>query len=359
MTDPNGDAGAGPDDAAESDSIGLLRWYSGGAGLPAGPDGARAPFAGTSRAPFGAPSPFAGPAPPSPTTSPLWPPPQPVRARRPRRSLLALVGAAAVAVVVVALLVVGGGGGNAGAVVVNAVNSTLGDKTAAITMEMHGSAGGQDVDLSGSGAVDFTSNAMKLGMTVPADGQQIQVQVIYVGNTVYVAVPGLGQLAPGKSWLSVDLSSVSPSAAAGSTGGLGAGGNPAAMLRLLAERGNTVKPLGASTLDGVSVQGYSVSVGQSALQSELASGDVPSWMRQAMSNVNLGALDFDVFVDGQGRLRRESMSMQMSAGSVPVSFTMALDFSDYGSPVDVSAPPAGQVLDMQQFLQQAPQGITG
>jgi hypothetical protein len=122
---------------------------------------------------------------------------------------------------------------------------------------------------------------------------------------------------------------------------------------LLTQQGNEVHQLGSSTLDGVSVQGYSVSISKPQLSADLASANLPSWLRSALASVNLGTLNFQVYVDNQGRLRSETTSMNLSVASAPLSVSETLNFSNYGSPVDIVPPPSGQVISFEQFLQDA------
>jgi hypothetical protein len=205
---------------------------------------------------------------------------------------------------------------------------------------------------SGTGGVDFSQNALQLQFTVNEAGQKVPVTALYIAGSVYESIAGLDQLVPGKSWISVDLSSLATSTQ--SSGAIGTGNNPTAMLRLLAEQGNTVVPLGPSSIDGTAVQGYSVTLNVQRIKSQLADANLPSWMTSALSQVNIESVTNDVYVDGTGLLRRFSVSLTenvTSAGTVTVD--EGLDFSDYGAPVTVSAPPAAQVMTFEQFLQAA------
>ena len=70
--------------------------------------------------------------------------------------------------------------------------------------------------------------------------------------------------------------------------------------------------------------------------------------------MDIGDTNLKVFVDGSGLLRRMSIGLTETVGSSgTISVDESLDFSDYGSPVDVSAPPSDQVVSFQQFLQDA------
>jgi hypothetical protein len=168
---------------------------------------------------------------------------------------------------------------------------------------------------------------------------------------MYESIPGLAQLVPGKTWLSIDVSSLQR-AAGQDPSTLGSISNPSEMLRVLAQQGNTVAPLGSSSIGGVDVQGYSVTFDPSSIKSRLA--HAPSWMQQALTAVNFQDLKLNVFVDGSGLLRRMTMHMKLAAASAgAVSADVSLDFSDLGTPVSVSAPPADQVVGFEQFVQAA------
>ncbi len=275
----------------------------------------------------------------------------PATSPRRRRKVLAL-GAVGVVIALVVALVVGlSTPKNAEAAVLGAVNSTLADKTAHVSLTMSAGTQGQAVTASGNGGIDFSQNALQMDFSVGAGGQSLSMQAIYLGGTVYESLPEVSEIEPGKSWVSEDLSSITSATGSEASNSLGVEGNPAEMLRMLAEHGNTVTPIGASTINGVSVQGYSVTIGAAQIRSQLSS--VPDWVRTVLTKVGIKAIDYKVYVDGQGLLRRTTISMGIAAEGTTITIGESLDFSDYGSPVDISALPADQVVSLQQFVQDA------
>jgi hypothetical protein len=284
----------------------------------------------------------------------------PQHARHSKRPFVAAIAAVAVVVAaVVSSVVLLGGKNNAEAEVIAAVNSSMADRTAHVNMTLSGGTSSSPVTGTGSGAIDFSQNAMELQMTVGASGQQVPIDVKFLAGVVYENIPGLDQIAPGKSWISIDFSALQQ-AAGQSPGSLGASNDPAAMLRVLAQHGNTVVPIGSSTVNGVDVQGFSVNVNVAAVRAQLDNAHLPSWMHQAISGVNFNGANLKVYVDNSGLLRRFAMHVVVSprsGGSATVDET--LDFSDYGAPVNVSAPPPDQVLGFEQFLQLAQQTGAG
>jgi hypothetical protein len=276
--------------------------------------------------------------------------PAPKRGRRPLAAALSLV---VVLVVVVGAVTIFGGSQSASAKVANAVTTSLNDRTAHVTMTLTGTVVGANVTGTGSGGIDFTNNAEQLQMTVGADGKQEPINAVYLGGVVYESLPGLSTLVPGKSWLSIDLSALKKEEAQDPSAG-SLGSNPAVMLQMLAQQGNTVVPLGPSTVDGTAVDGYSVTMDTSRVAQQIKKANLPAWMQQAVSGLKVHDAHVKVYVDHSGLLR--SMVNQVSestslAGNA--SFTETLDFSDYGTPVTVTAPPASQVESFEQLLQAA------
>jgi hypothetical protein len=139
----------------------------------------------------------------------------------------------------------------------------------------------------------------------------------------------INQIDPGKSWVSMQpgqLSSASGAASFGSVNTLGS--DPAAGLQSLRRAGNAATALGSSTVDGQSVKGYSV---------HLTNPD----------------RDFSVYVNGTGQLVRMTADLGGTLAGQSVSETDTFDFSNYGAPVTVTAPPAGEVAPFQSFLKAA------
>jgi hypothetical protein len=269
--------------------------------------------------------------------------------------------AAAMGIVVVILLVVGGVVAfghtqSASATVINAVNSTVSNGTAHVTLSLTGQAAGTNVDAAGTGSIDFTNNALALQVKAGVDGQQEPINEIYLGGVIYESVPGISTIAPGKSWISIDLSArQSADAQNPSTEGLG--NDPDVMLKMLAQQGNTVVPLGPSTVDGVAVNGYSVTVNTASVAQQLKKANLPAWMQESVAGLKVHDLSLKVFIDNSGLLRSFETQITEStttAGSVTVDET--LGFSDYGTPVSVTAPPASEVESFQQLLQSAGSG---
>ena len=273
--------------------------------------------------------------------------------RRPRRRVFTVVALLVLAAAGGALVPEVGGGRSAEAAVIDSVDTTMAAQTAHVTMNLAVNAPSVTVTGSGTGGIDFGQNAMQLQMTVGVSGQEVQMQAVYLAGSIYEQIPGIGQLIPGKSWISLDLSSLGASSGQSSSA-LGSGDNPTAMLRLLTQQGNTVVPLGPSTIGGTSVQGYSVTLDAAAIKAQLAHANLPSWMATALSQLNVQNTTLMAYIDSSGLLRRFSLDLtETVATSGKVTVDESLDFTDYGAPVNITAPPPDQVASFNQFVQGA------
>ena len=232
-----------------------------------------------------------------------------------------------------------------------AVSKLVGDNTAHVAFTGTVTAANQTVTMSGIGAMDFTSNAFSLNMNEGVGAQKVSMRAIYVGGTEYVNSPSLAQVSGGKPWLSINVSSLAgASATSDPTGGLT---NPSEMLRYLAAEGNQVTSIGTTTIGGVAVHGYVVTLTPSYLKSQLANAALPSWVHQEAQQLSLAAtgVTYHVYVDSTGVLREFQMAMSESAGPTgTVNVSTSFTFSTYGAPVTVTPPPPATVSTFSQAL---------
>lgn len=255
----------------------------------------------------------------------------------------------AVAIAAVCLVATLGGGQSIQATLLSAVNSSFSNKTADVTMTMRMTADGQSITMNGAGEIDFATNAMKLDANIGAAGESEAFDVVYVGGTVYEKISQIGELYPGKNWLSITSSDLKNLSGQESSQNLGESENPTSMLKLLKAQGK-VTSLGPSTIDGVSVQGYSFVVTPAQIRLGLATGSIPSSLRSQIADFDSKPISYTVYVDGKGLLRQESFTLRMSIASVSISAAYTMRFSNYGTADTVSAPPQNQVVSFQQFL---------
>ena len=242
--------------------------------------------------------------------------------------------------------------GTPGKVVLTAIDSTLGAKTADVHLTMVMTIPGKgQITASGDGSMDFAADAAQL--SIGYGGQQglenMRVTERYVGGTIYLSMPQISTVVPGKSWIELPVggSSMAPGSS-----------NPASMFQVLQADGDIVTPLGPSAVNGASVQGFHVVVTQAGLDKRLSEANLPDAVRQALLGAKgifgNGGLSMDVYVsDANHMLARMVMDMHMTIAGQSIAATLTEDTSDFGVPVSVTPPPADQVASYQAFTQAA------
>jgi Protein of unknown function (DUF2510) len=314
-------------------------------------------------------APGGGTAPGTPPTSPMfssplsplsplsWPSP-----KRHRRGVV--VGSIAAAVLVVGALAgvgasfVFGQHDKAAATdaVTTAATNTLAARSADMSMTLQVSVLDHDETITGNGAFDFADQSGTFTVSLPgASGQQLSEQILYDGQTVYVNVGsllgslgGLGSsVTQGKQWVSIDASQFGSGSASSLGGGLDTFGNPAAMLQQLQSEGGTVTSLGPTTYDGTAVTEYSVALPQSDIEKGI--GQLPSSVQHALSGVTPPNIDAKVYVASGNLLKGIDLPLSFSLAGQTMSEDMTMVFSNFGTPVSVTPPPASEVIPFSQF----------
>ena len=217
-----------------------------------------------------------------------------------------------------------------------------------LTMTGHGTFGDKQGELD----LDMPDLFGPLGAP---SGTDATMKVLYVtedGDPVMYMQLGLlaGQLPGGKTWVRIDL------AKAGKAAGIdlgqlmgGAGQNPSDWLALLRSNGE-FSEVGYETVEGTDTTHYH---GTIDLQ-KAAAGDGPA-AATIKRLLALGApttYPLDVWVDDAGYIRQFAMSYDETLSGSTVSMSMIMGMSDYGTTVDVSAPPADQVFDATDLAAQ-------
>ncbi len=233
-----------------------------------------------------------------------------------------------------------------GEAVSGAVAAALNANTAHLSL--HGAIGGSS-SISGTGSIDFSTGALSATLTGPLGSSPGTIDVVYASSTVYVQIPQLSQIDPGKSWLAIDVRSLAKDQQVSGLPTLGA--DPAAALRLLEAQGNKVTPLGASTVDGQSVTGYAIDYNVPAIENDLRNAQLPAADQALINDLKVSNATAQVYIDSSDELVRVSNALGISVAGHSGATTASVDFTDYGAPVSIKAPPPGEVVRFSQFLQ--------
>ncbi|GAA2274133.1 putative lipoprotein [Streptomyces ruber] len=235
----------------------------------------------------------------------------------------------------------------------SAYDKTAEEDTARMTMRVVTSAQGQSVTVDGEGTIDLSEGDSV--MTVTAQGQEIEQRV--VDQVLYQKMPEQ-QGSGGKPWIKIDLEK----AAAQQGGGGQTVSNPAdsaAFAKAISDK--DVAEKGTEKVGGVDTTRYRVNVDVN----ELPNG-------AELSRQVGGTLPMDVWLDDEGRIRRQQMDMtvkvpaasseQSAAGSSAspqeAKVRTVVEFTDFGTEVEAEAPPAGEVTDMTGKALEQGQGRT-
>jgi hypothetical protein len=280
-------------------------------------------------------------------------------------SIIALLGVAAlIAVVLVAIRQRPAGTSflastSEAAFVTRSAQRALSERTADVAISGSVQAAGQTVTLSGTGQIDFSTDAESLTehASLPSqlgDGQLVEKEILADGY-LYVAL-NIGAVNPvrmmsGRDWIQAPVRFSSSQSLANS--------DPRAALVLLEQHGATVRVLGTKSLGGVTCTGYAVTPSRQAMMAAV---------QKEISALKLSASEaglvrsfapptITVWLDAHGVLHQMSVGLQLGGlTGTAVSGSVTETFSNYGAPVQITAPAPSDVISDQAFLQMAGNG---
>lgn len=183
--------------------------------------------------------------------------------------------------------------------------------------------------------------------------------IMDAGPVIYLSSPLFSSMLGVKTpWVKID-----PSTVPGFSDQLGSltGGqtDPSGSLGLLYGLVD-VKEVGVESIDGAQATRY-----QAVLDVTKALDQVPeaqrASLRQVIENMrqqgpgaDLSAMPVDVWVDGDGYLKRFRLQLEIpksgAGGAGGGAFTMTVTLSNVGDPIDVQPPPADQVTDIAELV---------
>jgi hypothetical protein len=260
--------------------------------------------------------------------------------------LLLLVGAA---VAVAAVLIVPGILNRAGQnPVAEAAQATM--DASGVKMTFTGSIQGPvQVTMQGSGAMNGDTQRASLHLEAnggAAGNFQID-EVIDKNLDVYMHSPVFSSLAGGKSWMLVKGSAWGDLPDnAGALGGAGMSFGPKQQLDALESVSDGVSVVGHEPINGVSTTHYTAIIDIDKVIDQL-----PDKLADLLRDATAGqpGEKVDVWIDDQGLLRRAISSVAMGPAG---SFTMTMDFSDYGIHPQIDLPAESDVFDVTSLIQQ-------
>jgi hypothetical protein len=192
--------------------------------------------------------------------------------------------------------------------------------TAKFSMSMDAS--GQQI--TADGALDMTGSRPAMKMSMDLSGMGTPTDIILLGATMYVAVPG-----GNGTFLKMDLTD--PTGPMGSMGDTLGGIDPKSLMdQLSPDVFKKVVYDGTEVVRGQQLKRYTVTVDASAVP--MLKG-MPSTASLPKTRT------YDLWLDDQGRMAKFKMLMKKVV-------SMTLTYSDFGASVDITAPDPSQVQSM-------------
>jgi hypothetical protein len=202
-----------------------------------------------------------------------------------------------------------------------------------LDLSIESKAGGQDITFTGTGAFRYAAGTAEGSMTLSVVGQELEERI--VGGNLYLKVPsqeGFYKLAV------TDLVGTQ----------LADSSNPASSAELLAVI-DGVKKAGSETLHGAKTAHYTGTISVAAAAAKLKGGVAKAAVAK-LADSGVKDIPVEVYLDDQGRLRRLKEHVVLTVKGTTADVTTSFDFYDFGTKVDVQAPPASQTKDGAPIL---------
>jgi hypothetical protein len=238
-----------------------------------------------------------------------------------------------------------GGGGSVAAASLADLAKSIGDQTAETNtahMKLSADAAGQKLTGEGDLRMAADNAAMSMDMTTPEG----TMSMVLLDNVFYIKLPQ--ELEPGKSWLKIDANDKSnPMAQAlgGMTEQMSKNADPRATLEQF-EKAGEITDTKEEELDGKQTTHYTITVDVEKLAANQEDPTMKSAMDQAIQS---GLKDFpvDVWIDEDDLPVRFTMDMPTPnpASGKTESVKMQIDYTDWGKPVDITAPAADEIAE--------------
>ncbi len=235
------------------------------------------------------------------------------------------------------------------------------DLTGQIDTTVDGKA--ESVPISAYGAIDFANKATDLNESI-AGAANDATETRYLNGMLYQRIPAEATgLAGGKQWIAMDINQMSAKQGGSGFGQLlaSAPSNPSDLMMYLTAVEGQVKSVGPDIVDGVPTTHYAATIDLDKVAT--LDPSAASTTKQLEQELGSHSLPVQLWVDQQNRLRKISLDeniahpvpgsttsggtattgqngKETTIGAVHVAVTVTL--SDYGTPVQVVAPPADE-----------------
>jgi hypothetical protein len=242
----------------------------------------------------------------------------------------------------------GGGGGDAGSGAFDSIKALSDAVSAKSTsaqsakVSMKTSAAGQNIDADGVFKFAGADTAMQMTMTMPGLGEM---EMRLLEGIIYIKMPAGVLPDSSKPWVKIDPEDTSNPMAAQMGGVMDTveKADPRLMLEQLAQSG-TIKDVKADSVDGEEAKKYTIEVELSKLGEDNNLGIDPTAVKE-LEKAGVKTVTYDVWVNNEDLPLRFVTEMKVMGQDVKVQ----ADYTDWGAPVDVSAPKASEIGEMPGY----------
>jgi hypothetical protein len=248
-----------------------------------------------------------------------------------------------------------------------AYRKTASEQTAKVdfTTTVSGMPDGTSIDMSGQGVVDFENQNAAMNMLTPMG----EIEMRQLGTVVYQRWPEAmqAQLPGQRPWIVMDLDKMMHEQFGATFSEIqgNAPTDPSQQLAHLQGVSDSVEELGEEEVRGEPTTHYHATVDLEKAAAEQG-GQTQQLYDQLEQQLGTTSLPMDVWLDGHNRVRRMEMSMppptppnqssqQAANSSGEPQMRMVYEYYDFGTPVNVQAPPSDQTTDIAELMAAAKQ----
>jgi hypothetical protein len=157
-------------------------------------------------------------------------------------------------------------------------------------------------------------------------------------------------LSAAKPWVKVDVGRISQQRGLDLRSLLKTSPTPTSALAYLRGSRGRVEKIGNDTVSGVATTHYKVTVDLEQAAAR-ANGEARKSLREVIRLGGVKKLPFDVWLDGDGYVRKMVYAEQSGRGAAA---RVSMVLHDFGSRVTIERPPSDKVVDFTSILQQGP-----
>lgn len=226
----------------------------------------------------------------------------------------------------------------------SALHATDAAVTADLAMDVKASFDGFSLKMTGTGSVNFADHSASLTMNVVGHS----LSVIESGGVLYAKVGTLlGNQFPGKTWVRMPMSAFSSA----KNNQYFVTSDPAKTMGALLKLGATVTPIGTETIDGSQDQGYKISFTLADLEAHAS--ELPPSARSLFATSKTmpktASVLATMYVDPAGQLQSAHVGVNAQATGHPITMSMDLTMSHFGTATVPGAPPSTQTVTYRQL----------